>query len=215
MDAQARRPPPLRPPPSRQERGGGPATKPKLVGARPPKTKAARSSPARGRLPTGGYGDSPPAVSARRFPPPTVTRHRRSLHGGSLLTGGSLPPMAPSPAADARDGSPGSPLHGGARVPLRGGRAGPWRSRGRGLGAPSRPPSARRRTPGTSVPAAPSPAVLCMAALACPCVEATRGHGRAEAAAPELPPGRICLRPWRSGGGGSTSGHGGRRRRLE
>jgi len=80
----------------------------------------------------------------RCSPGATATPHRRSLHGGSLPTGGSLHLMAPSPvalctAADARDGGPGGPLHGGARVPLRGGRAGPWRSRGRGPGAPSRP----------------------------------------------------------------------------
>ncbi|XP_039834332.1 formin-like protein 20 [Panicum virgatum] len=184
MDAQSRHPPPPRPPPSRQERGADrrqSRSSLELVRTRPRRRGA--------RLPA---GDSPPAVSARRFPPPTATPHRRSLHGGSLPTGGSLPPMAPSPvalctAADARDGSPGSPLHGGARVPLRGGRAGPWQSRRCGLGTPSQPPSARRRTPGTAVPAAPSPAALCTAALACPCVEAARGHGRAEVGAPGAP----------------------------
>ena len=46
-----------------------------------------------------------------------------------------------------------------------------------------------------------------LAWLACPCVEAARGHGGAEAAAPELPPGRIRLRPWRSRGCG-RGGHG-------
>ena len=74
---------------------------------------------------------------------------------------------------------------------------------------------------------------LCPAAWARPCVEAVRGHGGAEAAAPELPPGRIRaghggggrirarrgdsslpamevrrrrlrLKPWRSGGGCSS-----------
>ena len=34
-----------------------------------------------------------------------------------------------------------------------------------------------------------------LAWLACPCVEAARGHGGAEAAAPELPPGRIRAPP--------------------
>ena len=85
----------------------------------------------------------------RCSPRATATPHRRSLHGGSLPTGGSLHLMAPSPmalctAADARDVGPGGslpsgPLHGGTRVPLRGGLAGPWQSRGRGPGAPSRP----------------------------------------------------------------------------
>ena len=53
-------------------------------------------------------------------------------------------PAALCTAADARDVGPGGslpsgPLHGGARVPLRGGHAGPWQSSSRGPGAPSRP----------------------------------------------------------------------------